>query len=145
MAFLNVCYRGNLVGKTYKNTYDRDGRVTRQAMITGGEYVYFYDPQNRLVRVTDNLGAEVKYTYNSIGKRTEEKRKINGEETQYIKYAYDAAGRLRERAEKRNPKRNRKWWAITSYAYDGDGNITEIQLPDGSKMQHHRSRGWQWQ
>ena len=92
-----------------------------------------YDAQNRLVRVTDNLGAEVKYTYNSIGKRTEEKRKINGEETQYIKYAYDAAGRLRERAEKCNPKRNRKWWATTSYAYDGDGNITEAVDGNGNK------------
>uniref|UniRef100_UPI0025DA5651 DUF6531 domain-containing protein n=1 Tax=Selenomonas sp. TaxID=2053611 RepID=UPI0025DA5651 len=36
-----------------------------------------YDQQNRLLRVTDNLGAEVQYTYNSIGKRTSEKRRIN--------------------------------------------------------------------
>jgi len=59
-----------------------------------------YDAQNRCLRVTDSLGAEVRYTYNSIGKRTSETRKISGEETQYIKYAYDAAGRLLERAEK---------------------------------------------
>ncbi|SFT53382.1 RHS repeat-associated core domain-containing protein [Selenomonas sp. GACV-9] len=94
-----------------------------------------YDAQNRCLRVTDSLGAEVRYTYNSIGKRTSETRKISGEETQYIKYAYDAAGRLLERAEKRNPKRNRKWWATTSYTYDADSNIIEIQLPDGSKIQ----------
>ena len=102
-----------------------------------------YDAQNRCLRVTDSLGAEVRYTYNSIGKRTSETRKISGEETQYIKYAYDAAGRLLERAEKSNPKRNRKWWATTSYTYDADsrkenyaydfaGNITEAVDDNGN-------------
>uniref|UniRef100_UPI0025EEFB84 DUF6531 domain-containing protein n=1 Tax=Selenomonas sp. TaxID=2053611 RepID=UPI0025EEFB84 len=94
-----------------------------------------YDAQNRLLRVTDNLGAEVRYTYNCIGKRTSETRKISGEETQYIKYSYDAAGRLLERSEKRNPKRNRKWWAVAGYTYDANSNIAEIKLPDDSRIQ----------
>jgi len=64
-----------------------------------------YDKQNRLIRVTDNLGAEVKYTYNSIRKRTSEERKVNAEETQLIKYLYDETGRLTDRAEKLNQKR----------------------------------------
>ncbi|SDP74223.1 YD repeat-containing protein, partial [Selenomonas ruminantium] len=70
-----------------------------------------YDKQNRLIRVTDNLGAEVKYTYNSIGKRTSEERKVNAEETQLIKYLYDETGRLTDRAEKLNQKRKGTWWA----------------------------------
>lgn len=61
-----------------------------------------YDKQNRLICVTDNLGAEIKYTYNSIGKRTSEERKINATETQRIAYRYDKAGRLIDRAEELN-------------------------------------------
>ena len=94
-----------------------------------------YDKQNRLIRVTDNLGAEVKYTYNSIGKRTSEERKINAKETQRIAYRYDKAGRLIDRAEELNKKRKGNWWSHTHYTYDANGNITEIQLPDGSKIQ----------
>ena len=93
-----------------------------------------YDKQNRLIRVTDNLGAEVKYTYNSIGKRTSEERKINAKETQRIAYRYDKAGRLIDRAEELNKKRKGNWWSHTHYTYDANGNITEIQLPDGSKI-----------
>ena len=59
-----------------------------------------YDKQNRQIRVTDNMGVEVKYTYNSIGKRTSEERKINATETQRITYRYDKAGRLIDRADK---------------------------------------------
>ena len=94
-----------------------------------------YDKQNRLIRVTDNLGAEVKYTYNSIGKRTSEEHKVNAEETQLIKYLYDETGRLTDRAEKLNQKRKGTWWAHTCYAYDANSNIIEIQFPNGSKIQ----------
>jgi len=94
-----------------------------------------YDKQNRLIRVTDNLGAEVKYTYNSIGKRTSEERKVNAEETQLIKYLYDETGRLTDRAEKLNQKRKGTWWAHTRYAYDANSNIIEIKFPNGSKIQ----------
>ncbi|MCR5756863.1 MAG: DUF6531 domain-containing protein, partial [Selenomonas sp.] len=94
-----------------------------------------YDKQNRLIRVTDNLGAEVKYTYNSIGKRTSEERKVNAEENQLIKYLYDETGRLTDRAEKLNQKRKGTWWAHTRYAYDANSNIIEIKFPNGSKIQ----------
>ena len=94
-----------------------------------------YDKQSRLIRVTDNLGAEVKYTYNSIGRRTSEERKVNAEETQRIKYLYDETGRMTDRAEKLNKKRKGTWWAHTRYAYDANSNIIEIQFPNGSKIQ----------
>ncbi|MCR5439572.1 MAG: hypothetical protein K6F01_09105, partial [Selenomonas sp.] len=56
-------------------------------------------------------------------------------EKQLVKFLYDETGRLVDRAEKLNQKRKGTWWAHIHYTYDANSNITEIKLPDDSKIQ----------
>ncbi len=53
-------------GVTYvHNEYDRKGRVTRQQLSTGQEYIFLYDEANRInTYLVPKSGKEIKYKYN---------------------------------------------------------------------------------
>ncbi len=95
---------------------------------------YHYDKSNRLVKVTDDTGACMEYTYDNAGRRTAERMHLDGTTCQEIRYYYDAAGRITRRCEKLED--NARYmgdipYAITSYAYDANSNLTRVTFPEG--------------
>ncbi|MCI1477821.1 MAG: DUF6531 domain-containing protein [Clostridium beijerinckii] len=103
--------------------------------------IYFkYDEENRLIEVNDKYGAKAKYKYDCLNKKTYESFKINDTTTKAIHYIYDKVGNLIQKKEEINggfvspETAGRNVWAITSYEYDKNGNITKIITPKGFEI-----------
>ncbi len=103
--------------------------------------IYFeYDEENRLVVVKDKYGAKAKYKYDCLNNKTYESFKINDATTKAIHYIYDKVGNLIQKKEEINggfvsPETvGKNVWAITSYEYDKNGNITKIITPKGYEI-----------
>jgi YD repeat-containing protein len=94
--------------------------------------IYFaYDKQNRLKEVRDNTGAVIEYGYNCLNQRIYEKRKINDNTYQILRYRYDAAGRLVETEQRADREGSGDFTARTTYELDKTGNVTKITTPAG--------------
>ncbi|WP_238858897.1 RHS repeat-associated core domain-containing protein [Clostridium sp. YIM B02569] len=103
--------------------------------------IYFeYDEENRLIEVKDKYGAKARYKYDCLNKKTYESFKINDTTTKAIHYIYDKVGNLTQKKEEINggfvspETKGRNVWAITSYEYDKNGNITKITTPKGYEI-----------
>ncbi|SDP16473.1 RHS repeat-associated core domain-containing protein [Clostridium gasigenes] len=104
--------------------------------------IYFeYDKENRLIEVKDKYGAKSLYKYDCLNNKIYESFKINGTTNKIIHYNYDKVGNLIEKKEEINGKfvapetKGKNVWAITSYEYDKNGNITKIITPKGYKIE----------
>lgn len=121
-------------GITYvQNTYDRKGRMLKQQMCNGEEYLYLYDDANRVnTIITASNGRQVRYAYNynnlvtkiSFSDGSEEE--VRYDESQNIIYhrdrngnetysAYDPYGNLLEETDPSG--------LHTTYSYDECGNL----------------------
>ena len=64
--------------------------LTKTQLLTGSLLISMeYDARNRLVKVSDNLGAAMEYTYDSLNNRTSEKARINENKYRLVFYDYD--------------------------------------------------------
>ncbi|HML32131.1 DUF6531 domain-containing protein [Sporomusa sphaeroides] len=94
--------------------------------------IYFaYDKQNRLKEVRDNTGAVIEYGCNCLNQRIYEKRKINDNTCQILRYHYDAAGRLVETEQRADREGSGDFTAPTTYELDKTGNVIKITTPAG--------------
>lgn len=100
----------------------------------GGRVLIFrfvYDKQNRLKEVKDNTGGVIEYDYNCLSQRIYEKRKINDNAFQILRYHYDAAGRLVEIEQRADREGSGDYTARTQYQLDKTGNVIKITTPAG--------------
>lgn len=129
---------GNKISEYRRGGYwSPDGQ---QKEIGGSELhlKYTYDKRDRLICVEDGMGAVIRFSYDVQGKKICEEKVISDEMHQMIHYGYDKAGRLIEVKEELDsglpaipgePK-----YAITSYAYDENGNRIRIKTPEGYEI-----------
>ena len=101
--------------------------------------VYTYDARNRLICVKDGYGACIRYSYDIRGNRISEEQKINEEVSKKITYVYNRGDRLVEKREVidsgfADTSKNGKATSITRFKRDPNGNITEIQTPEGYQI-----------
>jgi RHS repeat-associated protein len=131
--------------------YDKNGNkilekhgttlVSKSEICNSYHQIYFkYDEENRLVEVKDKYGAKAKYRYDCLNNKTYESFKINDTTTKAIHYIYDKVGNLVQKKEEINggfvspETAGRNIWAVTSYEYDKNANITKILTPKGYEI-----------
>ena len=153
---------GNKIRETrHGGSYGKEGEL-----LEAGEdltLAFAYDAKNRLVRVEDGLGARASYQYDARGNRIKEEQVIRSAEgplehkgqeqagekarpgsvLRKIRYRYDRAGRLVRKSEildagLTGKREEAPVTAVTSYAYDANGNRTDIITPEG----YHISRSY---
>ncbi len=120
-------HNGNIVsiwdenGQKYiTNQYDRKGRVLKQIMADGEEYVYFYDDANRVNTIlTMSTGNSMKYEYN----RKDLVTGIVYQDQTREEKEYDASDNLIRYKDRMG--------YITSFTYDANGNLLQKVLPNG--------------
>jgi RHS repeat-associated protein len=95
---------------------------------------FTYDKDDRLVRVSDSTGAAVEYAYDSLNRRTKEKRRLSDGLYQVFHWKYDAAGRMVEHSRSIDREDGGWGFAATTYSYDKSGNLTRIQTPTGGEI-----------
>jgi len=102
---------------------------------------YKYDKNNRVVEISDSTGAEIKYSYDCLGNRKYESKKINSNTYNVKRYFYDSVGLLyrvkEEIAELKIDRYHKTPGAETYYEYDPNGNITKVVTPEGYESQIH--------
>lgn len=136
--------------RVIKYSYDQQGNkieeaygkeeTERDADPSGWLRIQFsYDKNNRLAQVEDGYGAKIYYEYDCLGNLTREERVIEEGIKRRIRYGYNKNGwriRKEEDIQGNGPIR----CAVTRYAYDESGNLTEIITPDGNEIR--RSYDW---
>ena len=109
----------------YRITATFDNEPTRR---------YSYDAAGQLVEESTDSGPSVSYRYDAAGNRIE----VSGERYTYDRlnrliegggnmYVYDVNGNLIEKVTGQDK---------TSYAYDADGNLSSVELPDGKTYKY---------
>lgn len=121
--------QGNLLtisdfsGEIYlTNTYDANGRVTKQRLAGRGESLASYQKEERITTFTDELGNRTKYYY-------DEQFRITSVEMAgvTIQNKYDEKGRLVEQIDGLGHS--------TKMSYDEKGGMTRVTHPDKSVEQ----------
>ncbi len=95
---------------------------------------YTYDRDDRPVLISDSDGAEIRYAYDGLGRKTMESRKAGEEHIQIFHYTYDRAGRLVKVSRPADREGCGREQSATEYGYDANGNATSILLPSGAKV-----------
>ena len=133
------------IGSTllFARTYERDdlGRITEVVDYADGAttiWGYGYDPFGRLETVTQDSTAYASYAYDANGNRITRTSGAGTEIGTYdaqdrmstydgASYSYTAAGELAEKVEGAD---------TTRYGYDELGNLTDVELPDGTLIEY---------
>ncbi len=125
-----------LYGADY--TYDSLGRITQTIETVGGAartFGYAYDAAGRLSRVSEDGAVAATYGYDANGNRTH----VDGVEVAHfdaqdrildqngVTYTHNASGQLVERTAAGQ---------TTRYAYDPLGNLRQVTLPDGTRIDY---------
>ncbi len=96
--------------------------------------IYFsYDKNNHLTLVKDDFGAQMRYDYDCLGNVTLEERVIEEGVLSTVHYDYNKNGMCIQRTEKIQGNGEVKS-AVTKYAYDADGNLTQVTTPKGFEI-----------
>jgi RHS repeat-associated protein len=137
-------------GRFLQFTYDTGGRRSRMVDQSGFTVNYIYDAAGRLKGLTDGQNQTiVNYIYDDAGRLA---RKELGNGT-YTTYAYDPAGQLlhlvnfapggavNSRFDYTYDDLGRRTSMTTldgtwTYGYDGAGELTSVQLPNGRTIQY---------
>ena len=91
---------------------------------------YEYDRSNRLVRVSDCSGAALEYVYGKNGLTERERVRVGENTWQETRYLYTPEGRIQKQAKELGEGR----YAIAEFAYDLNGNLTLMKLPEGGEI-----------
>jgi RHS repeat-associated protein len=110
--------------ETTTYAYDGVGQLTRVTLPDASGVDYTYDAAHRLTQIADSFGNRVEYTLDAMGNRTrEDVRDAAGVLAETRTRVYSALNRLSKDIGARGQ--------ITSYGYDGEGNLTSIADPLG--------------
>jgi YD repeat-containing protein len=102
--------------------YDAVGQIIAIVQPDGVRLEYEYDNARRLTAVENSLGERIEYTLDDMGNRTAEKIKNSGGTiVKSMTHTYDELGRLLQNIGAGNQ--------TTGFAYDKNGNVTEITDP----------------
>lgn len=113
-------YNGNRT--TYG--YDAYGNRTTVTDALEGTTSTVYDGAGKILSETAADGTTATYEYDAKGQKTKETITGKTGGTRTAVYAYDAAGRMIKMTTAEG---------TTAYTYDGEGNVTSITYPDGSR------------
>ncbi len=121
--------QGNKVEEAYgQQEVQKDGEPESWHRI-----YFFYDKNNHLTLVKDDFGAQVRYDYDCLGNVTFEERVIEEGILSTVRYGYNKNGMCIQRTEKIQGNGEVKT-AVTKYAYDTDGNLTQVTTPKGFEI-----------
>ena len=133
----------NAEGITYvHNDYDAEGRITRQVLSTGQEYICLYDDSCRTNTVlTPQNGKEIRYVYNKDNLMIKTIYQDGTEE----EVGYDECQNIIWRKDRRGAELHR--------VYDIKGRLLEERLPNGlvstfcydengNLIEHRDNSGW---
>jgi RHS repeat-associated protein len=122
--------------------YGWDGELIGRADSQRGNTEYRYDPIGQLLAQTPEQAREHVFEYDLRGNRSEttpgapirefgagNQVQRNGD----VRYRWDALGRL---IEKRQPAPDSESDAVWRYAWNSEGLLTSVEMPDGSSVQY---------
>ena len=117
-------------GELTSYTYDGVGQLKTVTLSGGATYTYTYDDAHRLTDITDNLNNHIHYTLDAMGNRTKEET-FNSSNTlvQTHSRIFDALNHLYQDIGAVNQ--------TTTYAYDANGNLTDITDPLKRQTMHN--------
>lgn len=133
-----------LAGKIYNATYQRDnlGRIIASTEVINGiqdNYIYEYGDLNELTSVTKNGALIRTYNYDANGNRLG----VTTSDGKVILANYDNQDRLLQFGSNaydygRNGETKSKssGTATTQYVYDVMGSLTQVLLPDGTRLDY---------
>jgi RHS repeat-associated protein len=129
----------------YSTAYMRDslGRIEQKTETIQGTttiWIYSYDPAGRLWQVMQNGVLTATYLYDANGNRTSVTTPSGTKTATYDAqdrlltygnwtYTYEANGSLQS-------KMDTSTGQVTTYAYDGQGNLRHVGLPDGRSIDY---------
>ncbi|MCE0461012.1 scabin-related ADP-ribosyltransferase [Pseudomonas uvaldensis] len=150
-------------GETSRSTsylYDAAGRQVMVQDATGARRYTFYDETGRISALVDGVGAVTEYSYNTAGQRIQEKRYATLVDTsawyngsavvktpldeirpagssadRLTSLSYDNAGRVSTRTDASG--------TVTSYIYDGKGQLVQQQTGDRTTRFFYDASGHQ--
>jgi RHS repeat-associated protein len=132
---INFTYdaRGRLTHKTVDGhttiyDYDNVGNLIKITRPSGAFYNFTYDAAHRLTDIQDALGGKIHYTLDAMGNRNQEDIKdAQGHIVKTHSRAYDTLNRLYQDIGAYNQ--------TIQYAYDANGNLTQITDAEGHSTQ----------
>lgn len=144
---------GTIYYQITRYTYDKNGNKLKE--ITSQDYVtltgepehwntitYQYNKSGKAIKVTDSVGGQVEYLYNSLGQLQMESSLVNGQNSNKTYYTYNKLGKVatikREILSKdlANPDSEDVTYAVTSFKYDKNGNVISTERPEGYKTDY---------
>lgn len=131
MVFYRVAqYRYDLQGNKTLERYGKEEVPEGAQPFSYDEVSFAYDADDCLVLVKDGYGASLRYRYDCLGNPVYEERAVEGDIYQRYYYKYNKSGWLIEKKEEVMGNRDCQW-AVTSYGYDGDGNLCKTTTLNG--------------
>jgi RHS repeat-associated protein len=124
-------------------TRDTDGRIEQKTETIQGvthTYIYSYDPAGRLWQVMQDGNLTATYLYDANGNRTSKATPSETDTATYDaqdrmltygkwNFTYTANGELQTRTDTTTGQ-------VTTYSYDGMGNLRHVLLPDGRTIDY---------
>lgn len=140
--YKQTLYEYDKEGNCIRERRGREAVTEKEAAATYLTLQFCYDKDNRLIQVTDSLGAAMEYAYDCLNQKRWERMRINENTKKVVYYQYDAVGRIEKLVElaERKEEETSFWkedWrhaSTTTYAYDRNGNLIRIGMPEGSEI-----------
>jgi len=139
---ITAAYNGTALFDT-QDVLDNIGRVTGRTETTAGVshiYGYSYDPAGRLTQIVTDGTTTAAFTYDANGNRLSNTTVGGTELGTYdgqdrlltygrLLYTYTANGELATKTDSSTGQ-------VTTYGYDGFGNLRSVSLPDGRLVEY---------
>lgn len=121
--------------------YDEADRLVKSADANGNWASYEYDVAGRIVRQTLTDPRAPKGQRESVTTWTYKGSRLTGIDHpgQQERYTHDAAGRIITRTVTLSPPGGKAVTSLTGYAYDPNGRLSGMSLPDGSMLEYRRN------
>lgn len=117
-------------GETTSYTYDCMGNVTSTTDALGNITTSTYDSRGNLLTATDARGNTAVYTYDEFGRKIKEVTPLEGGTSGETTYTYDILGRLTEE-NRRIGTAGSATYSRTVNAYDDMGNLISTKAYEG--------------
>jgi len=119
-------------GRRTKYAYDLNGHLMEKTEFGDDDSklitAYQRDSIGRLLVKTLPDGAKVQYRYDSVGRLVS----VDDGQDHPLEFEYDPQDRL---------VTEHQGWGTLRYGYDACGQLNQLRLPDGSKLDYHHARG----
>ncbi len=146
-------------GGVARFAYDDAGNPESETDPLGNVRTYTYDERGNRMTETDPLGNVRSFTWDATGNMLSESAiRTQGDgsvETETVRFAYDADGRIVRRTDASGAVSTREYDGlgrvvrtedangnVVRFSYDGIGNLAEVSYPDGSTaLRDHDAEG----